>query len=555
MLRSLGICLTFAAVAIGAFGAGERESIHAGPVYTTVTEFPAVRVMVTVPPPAALAAPPPNVQPSTFSLKVDNGPATPGTLVQALSDTGLGMAAVVVLDASGSMAGGPISAIRAGLVKFTSEAAKVDSVAICTVADETRWDSNWNDNEGQLKVALAGLKPRGSLTRLWDGLLEVLAKYPESPIARRLVVISDGHDEGSQHKLEEVLAAAAHQHVVIDSIGVTRSDPRYLLNLAKLSSASGGVYRMAPTLTILEMLVGGGIKRYRTIPVVTFRPEGLAADGKPHTFQVSWNGAGQELQSAVESQVPDDPKTPQATDPKVEPLKKVEVPESGTTPSTSMARFWDGVPRIWLYIGGGVLLALVAGLITFFAFRKRKEDAATINRVVQPSPYGPSPTQPHPQSASRLFNTGAFGQPKPSGSGSKGSVFMALPHDLPPMGQAQGAGTSTRFAAPSKGRPSAWLECVEGAAAGRTFAVDDGQFWIGAKPNNQLILDNDPTVSGNHGCIVFENDTLGLFDHQSTNGLFVNGQRLASERYSLSVGDRLRVGKSIFVVRAPHDAA
>ena len=526
MLRRLETCLMLAAAAASAFGAGDQEAIHAGPVYTSFTVFPEVRVLVTVPSTARKET----LTPASFSLTVDNGPASPGTQVQTLAESGLGMAAVVMLDVSGSMTGGPLNAIRAGLVKFTSESTLGDRVAICTVADETRWDANWNDTGDQLKAALVGLKTRGTLTRLWDGLLEVLAKYPETPLARRLVVISDGHDEGSQHTLDQVIAAATQQHVVIDSIGMTRGDPKFLANLARLSSETGGLHRPALSLTMLEQLVGGGIKRYRTIPVVTFRAEGVTADGKPHPFVVTWNGAAVPLQSQVEAPVPEDPKAvPAPTN--VEPVK-IETPPA---PAVEKPQESERIPKLWLYVGAGVLAALLLGLIAFFTMRKPKpafqQPPPAFTQAPPPQPvYHPDPPAPVP----------------PTPTFMPGSVYMPLVQEP--------ARPSTWFAPPAKLSPSAWLVCIEGPAVGKSFAIDEPQFWIGASPNNQLVLADDPTVSGNHACIAFENDTLRIFDHRSTNGLFVNDQRLTDTVQLLQAGDRLRVGRFIFVLR-PNDAA
>ncbi len=525
MLCRLETCLMLAAVAASAFGAGDQEAIHVGPVYTSFTVFPEVRVLVTVPSTATKDT----LTPSAFSLKVDNGPASVGTQVQTLAESGLGMSAVVMLDVSGSMMGGPLNAIRAGLVKFTSEATLGDLVAICTVAEETRWDANWNDTGDQLKAALVGLKARGTLTRLWDGLLEVIAKYPETPLARRLVVISDGHDEGSQHTLEQVIVAATQQHVVIDSIGMTRGDPKFLANLARLSSETGGLHRPALSLTMLEQLVGGGIKRYRTIPVVTFRAEGVPADGKMHPFAVTWTGAAAPLQSQVEALVPEDPKAVPV--PTIAEPVKVETPPP---PEVDKPQESERVPKLWLYVGAGVLAALALGLIAFLTMRKPKQKPKPVFQQPLSAPTQVPPTQP------------VYYPDPPAPAFMPGSVYMPLAQEP--------ARPSTWFAPPAKLKPSAWLVCIEGPAVGKSFAIDEPQFWIGASPNNQLVLEDDPTVSGNHACIAFENDSLRILDHRSTNGLFVNDQRLADNVQLLQPGDRLRVGRSIFVLR-PNDAA
>src|SRR3954451_1991533 len=118
----------FLFAAVGALCAADaRPAMHAGPVYTSLTEFPEVRVLVDVPP---VQAPKDALKPAAFSLRAEGGAASPGTRVQTLAETGFGMAAVVMLDVSGSMAGGPLNAVRAGLVKFASQVGMQDKAAI-----------------------------------------------------------------------------------------------------------------------------------------------------------------------------------------------------------------------------------------------------------------------------------------------------------------------------------------------------------------------------------------------------------------------------------------
>ncbi len=86
--------------------------------------------------------------------------------------------------------------------------------------------------------------------------------------------------------------------------------------------------------------------------------------------------------------------------------------------------------------------------------------------------------------------------------------------------------------------------------AGKRFPVDRAEYWIGATEKNHLHIANDPTVSGNHACLVFDHDVLGIFDNHSTNGTLVNGEAIREKRCLLRPGDRIRIGRSIFCVEA-----
>ena len=107
---------------------------------------------------------------------------------------------------------------------------------------------------------------------------------------------------------------------------------------------------------------------------------------------------------------------------------------------------------------------------------------------------------------------------------------------------------ATRYPMPAKGKPAAWLYCEEGFAPGQRFPLDEIEYWIGALANNHLQIENDPTVSANHACLVIEHEVLGIYDHQSTNGTRVNGELVNQARRLLRPGDRVRIGRSTFII-------
>lgn len=85
------------------------------------------------------------------------------------------------------------------------------------------------------------------------------------------------------------------------------------------------------------------------------------------------------------------------------------------------------------------------------------------------------------------------------------------------------------------------LAVVDGGDKGKKYALVKPITKIGKKENNDFIVD-DKTVSRNHMVIEYAADSFLLRDLESTNGTFLNGNKV-KEAY-LVPGDRIRVGNT-----------
>jgi RsiW-degrading membrane proteinase PrsW (M82 family) len=80
---------------------------------------------------------------------------------------------------------------------------------------------------------------------------------------------------------------------------------------------------------------------------------------------------------------------------------------------------------------------------------------------------------------------------------------------------------------------------------GRKYEINEtGSITIGRNVGSNIQFDplSEKIVSGNHAYIRFENDGFYLVDHNSTNGTFVNGQKI--NRAKLNAGDVVHFGKN-----------
>lgn len=112
----------------------------------------------------------------------------------------------------------------------------------------------------------------------------------------------------------------------------------------------------------------------------------------------------------------------------------------------------------------------------------------------------------------------------------------------PPAQPRPGAGPARPGTAPG-GPPAAALERLGDAP----ILLSEGEIALGRVPGNDVVL-NDSRVSSHHARIVHQEDAFVLIDLQSSNGTYVNGQRIAFP-WTLEDGDEVVMGESEFIFR------
>jgi pSer/pThr/pTyr-binding forkhead associated (FHA) protein len=85
-----------------------------------------------------------------------------------------------------------------------------------------------------------------------------------------------------------------------------------------------------------------------------------------------------------------------------------------------------------------------------------------------------------------------------------------------------------------------------GPTPGAAFTLEGDQLSIGRDSTNEIVI-NDAEVSRRHARLTFQGGKYVLEDLGSTNGTFVNGQRLAGPRV-LKAGEVVSFGEQIILV-------
>ncbi len=99
--------------------------------------------------------------------------------------------------------------------------------------------------------------------------------------------------------------------------------------------------------------------------------------------------------------------------------------------------------------------------------------------------------------------------------------------------------------APKAGGSPYRLVLRQGPQPGQTFVLTEGVQTIGRAPDNQLHL-SDPTLSKQHARLIVQPNGLFIQDLNSSNGTFVNGQRLINS-VQLNGGDMVQVGTAVIL--------
>lgn len=115
-----------------------------------------------------------------------------------------------------------------------------------------------------------------------------------------------------------------------------------------------------------------------------------------------------------------------------------------------------------------------------------------------------------------------------------------------PLGGRKNQPASARQGSAARSRPST-LYVLDGPLMGQTFHLGDEPATLGRSPEATITLKDD-YASGQHARLFPQGSRWFLQDSGSTNGTFMNGQRLTRPA-PVEPGTSFRVGKTTFELR------
>ena len=205
-----------------------------------------------------------------------NGTAVPVSAVTRGVDSTLGIAVVLALDVSGSMAGGALTQAKTAAHRFLDDLGPQDTVAIVAFGDAVVPLLAFTTDRAAAGAAIDGLAASGD-TALYDATVASVRLAVDSGNSRLAVVLlTDGVDDGSLLSRADALTTAQTLGVPVFAIGLgTGIDRAYLQELAQ---GSGGRFAETPSPQGLAQLYEEAAELLRGQYILTLDTTEIALD-------------------------------------------------------------------------------------------------------------------------------------------------------------------------------------------------------------------------------------------------------------------------------------
>jgi tight adherence protein B len=188
---------------------------------------------------------------------------------------GAASGAVLLIDASNSMAGAPIEGAMRAARAFIGQRNPKMPVAVVVFGPDDSVLAEFTSSQEELGSAIADVPPLAEGTHIYDALVRAAKLVGDSDLDRSTVVLlSDGTDVGSDATRAEALAALDEANVRVISVGL-RSKQYNPEALESIAESTGGTYAESASPAALESLfaqIGARISSEYTVRYTSLLP-------------------------------------------------------------------------------------------------------------------------------------------------------------------------------------------------------------------------------------------------------------------------------------------
>jgi hypothetical protein len=416
----------------------------------------------------------------------------------------------LTIDTSGSIPPADLARAKDLVLGSLPRLPKGSEVAVFAFDDESRLVQPRTSEPEPIRRAITGLKAAGRHTALHDALYDVSRELTDvSGMRRAVLLVTDGRNEESALTLEDALAPAVRARIPVYTVAIGTPDERYLRRIAKLT---GGAH--------------------------------LAGQGATPAALAQRLGA---LPEPVTRRVEPSPGTPAAA---ASAAPAPTVPPAAASPAAPRA----GAAATTLGLWAGLVAVLAGiGILAFLILRKRDQVTCPGCGRALPGPLARCEhcerEAPAPDTVIRVPR-GETAPAAEEGAEADAPARSRFVPDLSPTVLERLNMTEEYLDKTVTLRERPVLVVSSGNLAGQVYDLTtESAISLGRSRANDIIL-TDVAVSSQHCRIRPEGEGFEVVDLKSTNGTFVNEQRV--ERRQLAEGDKLRVGDTTLEFRLQH---
>lgn len=199
----------------------------------------------------------------------------------------------ILFDVSGSMLEtGMVNEFRKNLLRFIQQSHHTNEYFLIGFNKSVQLLTDWTSGRDVLIDGLNKITQLKGATALFDALYTGIEKVKQGKHSKHvLLLISDGQDNSSDHKLEEARRLLKESDVIVYTLGIVDPllDPlsRYgHVVLAELASLSGGVAFFPPEPKAASEAFNRLALELRHQYLIGFYPTNMKRDGKWHKVKV-----------------------------------------------------------------------------------------------------------------------------------------------------------------------------------------------------------------------------------------------------------------------------
>ncbi len=483
------------------------EQLQVGSVYTDHPDE--ISFAITLPPGLDL-----DPKPADFQLLDGTRVIQHADEIVPFSESNRKLALLLCIDVSGSINKALLKETQDALINIFSGTLPKDryKFGLVSFADKVVVPADFTEDPDALSKSIRELTiSRGKKTRLYQAIIDSLNKLSSLQPAEysRILIISDGKDEGSIETADSVINLSKALGIPIDTIGRGIIPQQYADGLSGLAKATGGrfIYPRAESLSLKEAVIRLNNSFIENTWIVYFRY-------KPDTGK-------RKLENAAVKFIKNDTLSLSANISASIPAPQ-DISYGTTTIQNGSGGYFQNIDKeklkqLLTYLGFG-LLVLATLIFIVWVYRRRNKPTIVNQTLIKKTPV--------------LMETDIFKQPDikdipPKESKRRETVVSSITN-VPPLRQDS---------------PSFLLVVTEGPLKGHKHPIGKAFFRIGANQDNDLVL-VDEFVSGKHALLTYDNGELLLTDLNSRNGTYLNGELLQDKTIAVFPGDIIGIGES-----------